>query len=502
MITVSEMRALEINSEALGVPTRLLMENAGKSVRDAIVEALGDVRGKRVVVFVGHGGKGGDGLVAARHLASDGAEVTVLLLGENKHEDAVANLDAVQEMDYTIKIAEVKDFRELKPFEAEVLIDAMLGTGVRGKVREPFATAIKIFNESKGFKVSIDVPSGIDPDTGETLGDYVRPDLVVTFHDVKPGLMKHPFKVKVAKIGIPPEAWIYVGPGDLIVRQRPRRMESKKGDNGRLLVIGGSETFSGAPTLAALAAMRVGVDLVYVAAPERTAETIASYSPDLIAIKLKGKNLSPENLTELLPWIDRANAVVVGPGMGVAEETVEFSKAIVDLLLSKGKLTVLDADALKANRGKVLSKSFVITPHSGEFRIYFGEELDKDPRKRIEQVINAANKCNCVILSKGYFDVISDGSRFRLNKTGNPGMTVGGTGDTLAGIVGGLMAMGYEPFVAAYLGAFINGLAGSLAYSELGPHLTATDLVMRVPQVMNDPLSAFKKKVYKRVITT
>ena len=502
MITVREMRALEINSQALGVPTKLLMENAGKAVRDEVVERLGDVNGKKVVVFVGHGGKGGDGLVAARHLAGDGARVTVLLLGENKHEDALANLQAIEEMDYTVELVDVKDFRDLKPMRADVLIDAMLGTGVRGRIREPFATAIGVFNGSEGFKVSIDVPSGIDPDTGEALGDYVRPDLVVTFHDIKPGLLKHPFQVKVAKIGIPPEAWIYVGPGDLIVRQRPRKMVSKKGDNGRLLVIGGSETFSGAPTLAALAALRLGVDLVYVAAPERTAETIASYSPDIIAVKLKGRNLSPDNLTELQPWLDKVNAVAIGPGMGLADETVEFSKAIVEFLLNKGKPTVLDADALKANRGRTLARNFVITPHAGEYKIFFGEELDKDPRKRIEQVVNAAKRCNCVVLSKGYFDVISDGDRTKLNKTGNPGMTVGGTGDTLAGIVGGLLAMGYEPFDAAMLGAFVNGLAGSLAYKEWGPHITATDLVEKIPQVMNDPLNAFANKVYKRVITT
>ncbi|MCQ4344352.1 MAG: NAD(P)H-hydrate epimerase, partial [Sulfolobales archaeon] len=237
MITVSEMRALEINSEALGVPTRLLMENAGRSVKDAIIEVLGTVSGKEVVVFVGHGGKGGDGLVSARHLAGEGARVSVFLLGEIKHTDALANLDVISEMDYSVKLIEVKDPSQLTPLNADVLIDAMLGTGVKGKVREPFRTAIEVFNKSKGFKVSIDVPSGIDPDTGEELGLSVRPDLVVTFHDLKPGLVNRPFMTKVAKIGIPPEAEVYVGPGDLMVSMRPRRPQSKKGDYGRLLII-------------------------------------------------------------------------------------------------------------------------------------------------------------------------------------------------------------------------------------------------------------------------
>jgi NAD(P)H-hydrate epimerase len=500
MITVSEMRALEINSLAFGVPTLLLMENAGRSVKDAIVESLGTVKGKRVAVFVGHGGKGGDGLVAARHLAIEGADVTVYLLGENKHEDAIVNLNAIMDMDYSVKVIEVKDVSQLEPIEADVLIDAMLGTGVRGKVREPFATAIQVFNRSKGFKVSIDVPSGTDPDTGEVLGVTVIPDLVVTFHELKKGLVGKPYKVKVYNIGIPPEASIYVGPGDLIVKLPQRKPQSKKGDNGRLLVIGGSETFHGAPTLAALAAMKAGNDLVYLAAPEETAKTIASFSPDLITVKLSGKNLNPGNVSELLPWIERANAVVLGPGMGLKDETVEFSKEIVDLLIERRKPTVLDADALKANKGRRLSPNFVITPHAGEFRIFFSVELDKDVRKRIDQVVSAARQCGCVVLAKGYVDVISDGERFKLNKTGNPGMTVGGTGDTLAGLVGSFLAMRLSPFDAAALGGLVNGLAGSLAYSEMGPHFTASDLIARIPQAMNDPINAFKKKPYVRVL--
>lgn len=322
MITTKRMRALEINSEALGVPTLLLMENAGRSVKDEIIKKLGSVKGKSVYVFVGHGGKGGDGLVAARHLASEGAKVTVILLGENKHKDALLNLAAVQEMDYSINIITIKDPEELKPVEGDILIDALLGTGFSGKPREPFRTAIKVFNQSKGFKVSIDVPSGVDSDTGETPGDYVVPDLVVTFHDMKTGLSKFNFETKVENIGIPPEAEIYVGPGDLMVNIKKREMKSRKGAGGRVLIIGGSKTFSGAPALAGLAALRTGADLVYIASPGQTAYTIASYSPDLIAIKLNGENINPGNLDELKPWIEKSNAIVIGPGMGLAEERI------------------------------------------------------------------------------------------------------------------------------------------------------------------------------------
>lgn len=233
MITVKEMRALEINSTSLGVPTLLLMENAGRSVKDEIVTRFeNNVKEKQVYIFVGHGGKGGDALVTARHLAGEGANVNVILLGENKHEDAVLNLNAIEEMDFSIKMITVKDVEELKPLTADILVDGMLGTGFSGRPREPFRTAIKVFNQSKGYKVSIDVPSGINADTGEAFQDeYVKPDLVVTFHDMKPGLLKYNFNIVVKKIGIPPEAEIYAGPGDVIVNLPKRRFSSKKGES-------------------------------------------------------------------------------------------------------------------------------------------------------------------------------------------------------------------------------------------------------------------------------
>ncbi|QXJ28193.1 NAD(P)H-hydrate epimerase / ADP-dependent (S)-NAD(P)H-hydrate dehydratase [Saccharolobus shibatae B12] len=501
MISVKEMRALEINSSALGVSTLLLMENAGRSVKDEIVKRF-NVKDKVAYVYVGHGGKGGDGLVAARHLADEGAKVTVILLGENKHEDAILNLNVIEEMDYSITLVKIKDMDELKPISADILIDAMLGTGFSGKPREPFRSAIKAFNNSKGFKVSIDVPSGINADTGEAYeDDYVKPDLVVTFHDIKPGLLKYNFNTVVTKIGIPVEAKIYVGPGDLIVNVRSRPYYSKKGDSGRVLVIGGSYTFSGAPTLAAMGALRAGADLVYVASPEDTARIIAGYSPDLITIKLRGKNISPDNFEELKSWIDRADVVVIGPGMGLAEETIEASKLIVNYLKEKNKLAVIDADALKAISGFDLYENAVITPHAGEFKIFFGEEPNKNIRDRISQVISYAKKCKCTVLLKGYVDIISDGKRFKLNKTGNPGMTVGGSGDTLTGITATLMAQKIEPFIAAYLGVFINSLAGTLAYNRLGAHLTPTDIINEIPNVINNPLDSFKRKLYKRVLS-
>ncbi|AHC50582.1 carbohydrate kinase [Sulfolobus acidocaldarius SUSAZ] len=503
MITSKRMKALEINSEALGVPTLLLMENAGRSVKDEIMKRLNLDYSKKVVVFAGTGGKGGDGLVVARHLASEGSEIHILLLGENKHPDAIINLNAIYEMDYSIReVKLIKDTDELQPVKADVLIDAMLGTGFSGKVREPFRTAIRVFNQSSGFKVSIDVPSGINADDEEQQGEYVIPDLIVTFHDLKPGLKKFESKVVIKKIGIPKEAEIYVGPGDVIVNVKKREYNTKKGDNGRVLIIGGNFTFSGAPTLSALGALRTGADLVYVASPEETAKVISSFSPDLISIKLKGRNISTDNLDELKPWIDKADVVVVGPGMGQERETIDASIEIVRYLKVKNKPSVIDADALKAVAGMELFSNAVITPHAGEFKIYSGVQPNSNTRKRIEQVKECSLKCNCVVLLKGYVDIIAEKEEFRLNKTGNPGMAVGGTGDTLTGIIASFMAQKLSPFTSAYLGAFVNGLAGSIAYEKLGAHLVATDIIENIPKVINEPLEVFKKKVYKRILDT
>ncbi len=453
MISSKEMRVLEINSEALGVPTLLLMENAGSSVVDEIEKKFGGLKGKRIVVFAGHGGKGGDGLVVARRSAEAGAKVKAILLGENKHKDALVNLRAIMEMDFSVEVVQIKQESEIETEKADVLIDAMLGTGLKGEVREPFRTAIKKFNESEGFKVCIDLPSGYDADRGKVGDSSVNCDLVVTFHDVKKGIsdLKN---VTVRKIGIPPEASIYVGPGDALLNLPRRDPKSKKGDNGKVLVIGGSHSFSGAPYFSAMASAKAGADLVYVAVPESISRVIAERSPDLIVVSVKGNDFSSSNMDEVIPWIKRADAVVMGPGMGISPETQEFSRQMIEKLKEMKKRVVLDADALKAAKDMSLNYNFVITPHAGEFEIFSGVKPSSEFNERISQVMNVASERNTNVLLKGFVDIVSDGERFRLNKTGNPGMTVGGTGDVLTGIIGTLMARKVDSFTSACLEHF------------------------------------------------
>jgi hydroxyethylthiazole kinase-like uncharacterized protein yjeF len=491
-------RLIDLNAGYLGVSDRQLMENAGRAVAEEIAHRF--PVGSKVVVYAGTGRNGGDGLVAARHLACRGFKVKVLLIGSGdriRDELTWLNYQAVRNMRFTVELEEVRDSKELKPVKADVIVDGLLGTGVKGVLREPMLTAVRTLNESEGFKVSVDVPSGVDSDTGEVLGEAVQADLTLTFHRLKVGLRNASAlcgELKVVDIGIPPEAEFTAGPGDLTLMVKARDPMAHKGDFGRLLIIGGSDVYTGAPALAALAALRVGVDLAYVAAPEETAKTISSFSPDLITIKMEGRYLTPRNLNQLKAFLEKASAVAVGSGLGDREETFEFAKEVIELAWERVKPMVVDADAIAAFRDSGLNShgKVVVTPHAGEFQKLTGKLPSENLLKRVDDVKDAAARFGSVILLKGSVDVVSDGLRVKLNYTGNPGMTVGGTGDVLTGVVGGFLAQGHPAFESAVAGAYVNGLAGDLAYRERGYQLTASDLLDRFPAIMMNPAEAHK----------
>ncbi len=494
-ISSLEMRALELNTEYLGVSPLQLMENAGHAVSSEIYSRFKP--SSVVVVYAGVGRNGGDGFVAARHLTGKDFDVSIVLLGnpeDIKSEHTRRNFRAIQNMSSSVKTVIAYDSSMIRKLDADVVIDALLGTGVSGPLRHPILQAVEAINDSKGFKVAVDLPTGVNPDTGEILNNAVNADLTVTFHKPKPGLLKakdHVGELIVADIGIPKEAELHAGPGDVVLTTKSRSLESHKGDFGRLLIIGGSETFSGAPTLAALAALRVGVDLVYVAAPTKTAHTISSMSPDLITLKLEGKHFKPENVEVIKKWITRCDGVVMGPGLGLHEETLEAVEQTFDIIEEAKKPLLLDADALKAfaKFKRRVDFKLVLTPHAGEFEILTGKMSVKELNETVKEVKKAAETLNCVILLKGNVDVISDGKRVKLNYTGNPGMTVGGTGDVLSGIVAAFMVHGNPSFESSVAGAFVNGATGDFAAQERGFHLVPTDLIDWIPEVIDDPMS-------------
>jgi len=493
-VTSREMRALELNCEYLGVSTLQLMENAGRAVAQEVAARF--PTRSRVVVYAGTGRNGGDGMVAARHLASQDFHVLFQLIGREadiKEDIVLQNWTTVNRMISSVELKIVSDSSMIEPCESNVILDAMLGTGARGTLRPPVLQAVKAVNDSKGFRLAVDVPSGLDSDTGETLGDVVRANLTVTFHRIKSGFAnakEYLGEVKVVDIGVPPEAELHAGPGDVEITKKSRPSGSHKGDFGRLLVVGGSETYAGAPSYVALAALRTGVDLAFVAAPTKIAYAISSISPDLITLKLTGDHFNPSNLPQIRSALEKSTAVVIGPGLGNHKETLEAVRKLFELVHELKKPTLIDADAIGvygASKTR-FDTPLVLTPHPGEFEELTGQKPRMELMEKIEDVKKAARDKRATILLKGTVDVISDGDRVKLNYTGNPGMTVGGTGDVLAGIVGALLSQGYAPMEASSSGAFVNGAAGDIVRCEKGFHMVASDLINHIQTVFEKPM--------------
>ncbi|UCH58030.1 MAG: NAD(P)H-hydrate dehydratase [Candidatus Bathyarchaeota archaeon] len=486
-LTAREMRAVEMNSEYLGVSRLMLMENAGHAVAEAVVERFESKN--RVAVVCGLGGNGGDGFVAARHLAAAGYPVEVLLLGRPeiiRSDEAIVNWKALKRMRHSLSVREIRDSEEITPLNGDVVIDALIGTGVSGPLSSPYREMVKAINEASGFKIAVDIPTGVDSNTGEAHGEAVAPDLTLTFHKPKTGLIKASERLGqlvTRSIGIPLEAERCAGPGDVFLATRERSPEAHKGDFGTLLVVGGSETYSGAPALTAMAAYAVGVDLVYVAAPETVSSVIAGFSPNLITVKLKGSRLNQKNVEKLDPLYGKVDAVAIGPGLGLHDETVEAVNRVLDEVEDHKLAVLIDADALKSfpkRRDKITTEA-VFTPHYKEFEILTGKTPKGSLEERGERVRKEASRLGTTILLKGSVDIMSDGERTRFNWTGNPGMTVGGTGDVLSGVTAGFIAMGIKAFQAAVAGAFVNGAAGDSVFREKGHQLEASDLIEKIP---------------------
>ena len=272
----------------------------------------------------------------------------------------------------------------------------------------------------------------------------------------------------------------------------PRPAESHKYDFGLLLVVGGGNFYTGSPALAAMAAFRAGVDMTHILAPRRAADIIASFSPNLAAYPFKGDWFDNEDLPTLLTFTESAKtvagdktAVVLGGGMGRSEETKE---AIVNYLQKTSIRAVIDADGIHAvskNLAVIKDKNFIFTPHAYEFLILTGRDVrEAKPEEKIKAVQEEAARLGCVIVLKGRQDIISNGQETAIDSSGSPFMTVGGTGDTLAGIAGSLLAQGVEPFLAARAASYINGKAGEAAAKKYGAGMTATDLIEEIPNVI------------------
>jgi NAD(P)H-hydrate epimerase len=473
MITADRMAVVDANAAALGVPRKQLMESSGNAIARVVRELVDP--GAAVAVVAGRGNNGGDAFVAARFLADYDVSVHLLGRAETISTDiARENWDALGQA--ALDAREVRDSRDLDLDDPALVVDAMLGTGVTGELREPEATAAARINETDAPVLAVDVPSGVDADTGEAAGTAVDADRVVTFHDDKPGLGELDADVTVADIGIPDAAERFVERGDL--QRLSRDPASHKGDHGEVLVVGGGP-YTGAPALSAQAALRAGADLVRVLCPDTVAREVQGYSEDLIVRGYAGDLLQPHHVDQVLDWAHDQDTVVFGPGLGDADGTLE---AVREFLAGYDGTAVVDADALQVVPEVDTDATLLCTPHQGELQ-KMGGETSEDWRERADLVESFAADLGHTLLVKGVEDVISDGERTRVSRTGNPGMTVGGTGDVLAGVTGAL-ACTQAPHDAACIAAYANGAAGDRLVERQGFGLVATDLADELPGVL------------------
>ncbi len=495
VVTAAQMRAMDAETiDALGVPGLVLMEQAGTLTAVALARRYGPPDGRRAVVLCGTGNNGGDGFVVARHLLIAGAEVAVFLAGipGKVAGDARANLEAFAGLGGTIYQASEVTSRRLKSSleRADVVVDALFGTGLSAPLRAPARDWVKAANRAGKPIVAVDIPSGIDGDTGQVMGDAIQADLTVTFacpkrgHFLVPG-MDHRGDLVVADIGIPPSVRNRLGgavslmtAADARARVPARKAAAHKGSFGHVLVIGASVGMTGAATLAAKGALAAGAGLATVAAPEGLNDILEQKLTEAMTLPMPEtaqRTLAEGALKPLLEAAAARSVAVLGPGIARHPETARLVRAFTRDY--DGPL-VLDADGLNAWAGRM--KEFprrtaptVLTPHPGEMARLTGQKAAGIQADRMEAAWALARRIEAVVVLKGAHTVVADPfGGVRVNPTGNPALATGGTGDVLAGMVGAYLAQGLAAPDAAALAAYVHGLAADLWVRAHGTHAT------------------------------
>jgi len=513
IVTAAEMREIDrLTSERFGVPSLTLMENAGAAVAEFVL--LQYPSAERIAVICGKGNNGGDGFVAARKLQEWKKETAVILLADPKElrGDAAAMFQKL-----VIKPIAVRSGDELRgaraAFHADVLIDAILGTGFRPPVHGLYAEAIAAINATESPVVAVDIPSGADADVmGEQTGAVARANAAVTFTAPRPAhvfgsLTEGP--TVVAPIGSPDGAIVsslqlnVITPHEVAPFIGPRPHDSHKGSFGHVLVIGGSVGKAGAAAMAGMSALRSGAGLSTVATANSVLPTVAGFHPELMTEPLAETEAGTISIKALESRLDSLvggkTVLAIGPGISRHGETSEFVRTVV---AKHGIPIVLDADGLNAFQGHTeelngAGRALVITPHPGEMARLTGLATVAVQRDRLNVARTFAREHQLIVVLKGHRTLIAhpDGNVW-VNTTGNPGMATGGTGDILTGIVAGFIAQCPQRIIEAVCAAVhLHGLAGDVACESTGGQsLVATDLVHALPEAMRRTREAVKIK--------
>lgn len=501
LYTAEEMSRADGRAQDLGIPGGVLMERASVEMSREIL-ARYPPRRLRALVVCGGGNNGGDGFVIARELRRAGVEVAVVATKDEYSGDPATNLEVLRNLGVGVHgpgmLEELLD-------GASLVVDALLGTGFSGAVREREAALIRQLNHAAVTTVAVDVPSGVDGSTGEVAGEAVRADLTVCAHAAKVGCVispgrEHAGEVVVVDIGIPPEAdtepslsWT----DQLTIRGLVPRTEdpAHKYSAGALMVVAGSRAMTGAAVMSVRGAERAGCGITFLATAAGAAPAVdVALTETIVHGVREGESggMSAEAAEEILGRSEKATALVIGPGIGTGEE----GRRLVEAVLSGTSVPVLlDADAVTALAGTdALARReapAVITPHAGELGRLLGSGAKEVSARRLASARKAADDNGCCVLLKGPDTLVVSGERVAVNSTGGVALATAGTGDVLSGVIGALLSRGAPPYEAARVGAWVHGRAAELWLEETGwppESMLATDLLGHLPRAMGELL--------------
>ena len=506
VLTSTQMKAIDRRTiEEVGIPGPVLMENAGLQIFRSLKEIYPNLAAHRIVVVAGKGNNGGDGLVAARHLLGAGASPTVLVLCRIEDLQGDAALNARIGRNIGLNIKEVLTLEEWKKqravlLHADVIVDAIFGTGLTKPAEGLFAAAIEGINKCRGFKVSVDIPSGLSSDTFHIIGPAVKADLTVTLAAPKIAHVFPPAQdcvgvLRVADIGVPgrllddPELKLdLVGPADVRPFFRKRDKDTHKGTYGHLLCVGGSWGKTGAVSMAGKAALKLGAGLVTVATPESCLPLVARTMMELMTEPLpqtEDRTISAKAAARVLGLLKDKDGLLLGPGLSVNASTAEFVRELlpkvrVPVTIDADGLNILAADLSLLKSAKT---DIVLTPHPGEFARLLGISTQEVLDKRLDLAPCFAKKHGVTLVLKGYrtLTAVPDGRVF-INPTGNPGMATAGSGDVLSGMIASLLVQEQDALGAVRAAVYLHGLAGDLGAERLTEKfLTAGDIIRYFP---------------------
>jgi NAD(P)H-hydrate epimerase len=506
LVSASEMRQMDRQTiESFRIPGRVLMENAGRGATRVVLDQFADVTSQKVGVIAGRGNNGGDGFVIARYLAQKGSEVTVYLLTESSRVkgDAAANLKLLMPLD--IPVVEIPDESSFLAHQTGMLhqkiwIDALLGTGLKSEVKGYFKKIIEFINDLNTPVFSVDIPSGLNSDTGQVCGTCIRAQATATFAFAKLGHILFPGAeytgyLEVIDIGIPDHIVKMINPKQFLLTPKkigmdfkPRSSDAHKGTTGHVLVVAGSVGKTGAAVMTATSAMRSGAGLVTLAIPESlnpVLETLVVEAMTCPLPEIQTGVIGESSFNRIMDLLSGKKCLAIGPGLGEAAET----KKLVHRLIKECPITtVVDADGLNSLVGstdilKKASGPLILTPHPGEMARLTDSNTVSVQKDRITCARKFAITFKVHVVLKGAKTIIAhpDGSIF-INHSGNPGMASGGMGDVLTGIIAGLAAQGFSPEVAARTGVYLHGTASDMLAEKIGPYgYLSTEVMNAIP---------------------